>query len=148
MVDLFGVTHSVSKGVATPIFSISQNTFGTLTARIAVFTVELFMWDSATSGTQYGYSGHLQRYSVFITNNTSGAPQVSITAESAGTSMGLDIAFQAPGNVTLSAAVVSDIITFSANWPGAGTGAGGMSVQDVAYILRGAGANPFTLNRM
>lgn len=148
MVDLFGVKSSVAKATTTNLFSLTQKTFTTLPARISVFTVELFLWDSNASTTQFGYSGHLQRYSVFITNNTTGAPQVYITQESAGTDIGISTAFQAPGTVTLSSAVVGDVITFRANWPGSGTGAASMSVQDIAYILRGAGTVGFYLTRL
>lgn len=148
MVDLFGVKASVPKATTTNLFSITQKTFASLPVRISVFTVELYLWDSNVSTTAFGYSGHLQRYSVFVTNNTTGAPQVYITQESAGTDIGISTGFQAPGTVTLSSAVVGDVITFRANWPGAGTNAAGMSVQDVAYILRGSGTVGFYLTRL
>jgi hypothetical protein len=147
-VDLFGVKASVAKATTTDLFSITQKSFASPASRISVFTVELFLWDSAVPTSQFGYSGHLQRYSVFITNNTTGLPQVFITAESSGIDVGLSTGFQAPGNVALSATVSGDVITFKANWVGAGTGVAGMTVQDVAYMLRGAGANGFYLTRL
>ncbi len=148
MVDLFGVKASVPKATTTNLFSLTQKTFTSLPMRISVFTVELYLWDSSVSTTAFGYSGHLQRYSVFVTNNTTGAPQVYIIQESAGTDIGISTAFQAPGTVTLSSGIVGDVITFKANWPGSGTNAAAMTVQDVAYILRGSGTVGFYLTRL
>jgi len=145
--DWYGIKAGVLKGVATNLFTLTQTTAGTLAHRVAVFTVELYLFDDATSTTQFGYSGHTQRYSVIVTNNTSGAPQVFIVAETTGVNVGVDTAYQAPGDTTLSSSVSGDVITIKASWPGTGTGASGMTTQSVAYMVRGVGTNSFYMTR-
>ena len=108
----------------------------------------MFTWDDYNATSQFGYSGHAQRYTVFISNNNTGAPQVSIVQESSGTDIGISTAWQAPGSITVTSSVVGDVITFSANWAGTGTGVAGMSLQTIAYMLRGAGTNNFYLTRL
>ena len=146
--DWCGVKSAVPKATATSLFSITLNTNATSTARVNVFTLELFLWDDAASSTQYGYSGHLQRFSVFISTNTSGSPQVFLAQESSGTDLGINTGYQSPGSVTMTSTVVGNVVTFKGSWAGTGTGSAGMAQQAIAYILRGAGTNSFYLTRL
>jgi hypothetical protein len=146
--DWCGVKPAVAKSVATDLFSITQETANTAPARIAVFTVEVFLWDDAAAASQYGYSAHTQRFTVLITNNTSGAPQPYIVAENSGVDIGISTGFMAPGPVTLTTSVSGDVITFRGSWAGTGSGAGSMSQQAIAYILRGAGTAGFSMKQL
>ena len=146
--DWFGLKAGVVRGVATDLFSLTQLTAAILQYRQVVFTLELYTFDDTNNNGQFGYSGHTQRYAILITNNTTGAPQVYILKENTGFDVGLDTAFQAPGDIAVTASVVSDVITFKANWPGAGAGAAGMTIQSIGYMLRGVGTNSFYLTRL
>lgn len=146
--DWCGVKPAVAKNVTTDLFSITQETASTAAARIAVFTVEVFLWDDTVSTSQYGYSAHTQRFTVLITNNTSGTPQPYIVAENSGLDIGISTGFMAPGPVTLTTSVSGDVITFRGSWAGTGSGAGAMSQQAIAYILRGAGTAGFSMKQL
>ena len=140
-----GVANAVPKGTVTPAFKLRQSAFANPSARVAVFTAALYLWDDGPASTQFGYSGHVQRYSVLISNTNTGAPQVNIVAESAGQDVGINTSVQAPGPVTLTATVSGDTITFNVAWAGTGSAAGAMAQQAVGYSLQGAGTNQFTL---
>jgi len=144
--DWSGFHASTLKGVTTPIFSLTQQTVVGGNLRVALFTLELWTWDD-TNATPYGYSGHSQKYTCFISNN-GGSITASVTPESNGTDVGISTAFQAPGPITVTASVSGQAITFSAAWSGTGTGVASMTQQGIAYNLRGAGTNAFYLTRL
>ena len=144
--DWSGFHAATLKGVTTPIFSLTQQTVVGGNLRVALFTLELWSWDD-TNSTPYGYSGHSQKYTCFISNN-GGSITASVTAESSGTDVGISTAFQAPGPITVTASVAGQAITFSAAWSGTGTGVASMTQQGIAYNLRGAGTNAFYLTRL
>lgn len=146
--DWCGVKEGVPRATATDIFKLVQEPSVTATSRVAVFTVELFLWDDTPIGSQYGYSGHTQRFSVLIGNTSTGAPQAFIVQETSGVDLGLDTGFQSPGAVTLTSTVSGDSVTFRSSWSGSGTGAGDMTRQAVSYIVRGAVTNGFSMVRL
>ena len=146
--DFYGIKTNVSKSVQTNIFTITLDDYTIQQYRTAMFTLDLWTWDDADLTTQFGYSGHSQRFSVLISTNTSGSPQVFAVQESAGYDTGVDTAYQSVGPISLYTNTTGNTITFSTLWAGAGTGASAMSKQSIGYCLRGAGTNSFYMTRM
>ena len=145
--DWAGVKANVAKSTTTPIFSITQQTVIGGSLRVAVFTLEIKSWDDYNSGSQFGYSGHAQKYTCYI-GNTNGTITASVTAESTGTDYGVNTSLQAPGPITITSSVVGQVITFSANWAGTGSQVSSMTTQAIGYVLKGQGTNAFYLTRL
>lgn len=142
-----GAKAAVAKATTTPIFSITLDTAGDLKRRAVVLKLHLDLIDDSSPDTQFGYGAHVgQTTNVFITCNNSGTPQVFTAADQAGTDLGVSPSFQAPGVSTVTTAVSGNTITFSINFPGAGTG--GTPQACAFYRLEGVGINPFYLSQL
>lgn len=146
--DWYGVKTKVSKGVSTALCAITLDTASVSQYRVVVSTLDLWLWDDADYAGQFGYSGHSQRYTVMISTNASGNPQVSIVKESSGIDVGIETTFQSVGDVAVTHSVSGNMVTFYASWTGSGTGGGLMALQSIAYCLRGAGTNSFYMTRL
>lgn len=146
--DWNGAKTSVPKNTPTPLFQINQKAYNTPAYRVALLNVELRTWDNTNASSQFGYSGHVQQFEVFISDNNTGAPQISIAPVSNGIDLGISTSWQAPGPLTLTAAAANDTVTFSASWAGVGNGIASTNSQTFTYMLRGAATNSLYMTRL
>lgn len=143
----FTATTNVSKGVPRNIFSLTQKPSQYPTYRVMNLTVDLWSWDDADASGQFGFSGHAQTFNVFA-SYADGIWRVTIPTSASSTDLGSNTAYQAPGNMQLTAVVNSDVITFQVQWPGIGSAAANMTAQTICCMIRGAGTNSFYLTRL
>jgi hypothetical protein len=85
---------------------------------------------------------------VFITNNTTGAPQVYIATLSGGSDIGINTAFAAIGAMTLTATVAGEVITFKLVYSGTGTNPTTLASINAAYTINYTGANQVIFTRL
>lgn len=143
----YGFKGNVARTVVTNLFKITQESFATLTARYSAFEVVLEAVNDEAMSTQFGYCSRLDKFHVFITNNTTGAPQVYISNLAGGVDTGINTAFAAIGQITLSATVSGDQITFKAVYSGAGSSPTSLATINVGYRINYTGGNPVTFSR-
>ncbi|HEV2673375.1 MAG TPA: hypothetical protein VGV37_02470 [Aliidongia sp.] len=140
-----GVKGAIAKGVTTTLFELVMLGLTPAAKRITAFKLHLDLIDDSSATSNFGYGAHVgQTVDVFITCNNSGLPQVFLHNDQAGTDLGVNPGFEAPGVSTVTAAVSGNAVIFSINFPGAGTT--GTPQASVFYRLEGVGNNSFYIN--
>jgi hypothetical protein len=144
----YGFKGNIARTVVTDIFSITQQTYTSSYARYSAFEVVVNAVNDDVSSTSFGYASRIEKFNVFITNNTTGAPQVYIATLSGGSDIGINTAFAAIGAMTLTATVAGEVITFKLVYSGTGTNPTTLASINAAYTINYTGANQVIFTRL
>lgn len=143
-----GFKSGVMRSIITDLFAINQETFSIPQYRFMVFELSLFCVADPAAKNGFGYSSHVQKNYVFITNNSTGAPQVSISAPIDAVDLGVAPRVTAPGVISLTSKVFGDQIRIQAAFAGAGSMPASTAQIQIGYKIEGTSGNPISITRL
>jgi len=114
----YGFKPLILRTVATPLFSLIQ--YSTSAFRYSKFTLDLQCVEDELVAASFGYAARNESFEVFITNNTTSAPQVYVSTVS-GVDLGINTGLFAIGAITLTSVVTGNVIQFKISWSGSGS---------------------------
>lgn len=140
----YGFKGNIARTVATNIFTVKQESYGAPAYRYSSFELVVQAVNDEAVTTQFGYCSRMEKFHVFITNNTTGNPQVYISTLSGGNDVGINTTLAAIGALTLTSSVSGDEITFKLAYSGAGSAPTTLATINAGYTINYTGGNPVT----
>ena len=147
--DQYGFKNDIMREVTTSLFSLTLESNVSASAyRTQLIELTLNAYTDTTDTGVHGYAGRIQVVPILIECNSNSGPTVHVGTATSGQDMGINTEFIAIGNITITASVSGQVITFSANYSGAGSSPTIADKITIGYNVKSMGANPFTLRRL